>query len=64
MLLQVERGSTKVHSPDQRAIISYDEINQRVREVDEFSFTTPKELYERIYLFKDVSTLDIPYTEW
>lgn len=54
----------KVYSPGQRAIISYDENNQRVREVDEFSFTTPKELYERIYLFKDVSTLDIPYTEW
>lgn len=54
----------KVQLLDQRATISYDEINQRVREVDEFSFTTAKELYERIYLFKDVSILDIQYTEW
>lgn len=56
LFLQVDKG-TAVKPANERLKVSYDETNQRVREITEYSFT-PKpgqETYEVIYLHQTVS---------
>ncbi|VDI66667.1 Hypothetical predicted protein [Mytilus galloprovincialis] len=52
-ILRVDRSNhAELHLLDQRIKVSYDEVNQRLREIDRFSFTSDNPMFEVIYLHK------------